>query len=79
MWLFQSKNVGSLPEDRLKPKDLTPLAECLQAQSGIPATADACAYDPIQRLLAVSVLISTGPVRASRTMYQALLLRHGLL
>jgi hypothetical protein len=56
MWLFQSKAVGGLPQDRLQPKDLTPLAECLQAQSGLPATADACAYDPIQRLLAVSVL-----------------------
>ena len=68
--------------DRLQLSDLHPHKDLLSALSGIPVTADACAYEPIQRLLAVGtsdgrikifgregverVLLSTRGARATR-------------
>jgi hypothetical protein len=55
--LFKSWSVDPatlLPKDRLGSKDLAAGKDVQQAQSGIPATAELCAYEPIQRLLAVS-------------------------
>eukprot|EP00877_Chromochloris_zofingiensis_P001873 jgi/Chrzof1/11687/Cz06g05130.t1 len=57
MKFFQFKGSDSaqnLPADRIQRKDLASGTACLQSQSGIPYTADCCAYEPIQRLLAVS-------------------------
>lgn len=47
----------TLPDDCLSPScHLLRGRAVFQAQAGIPATADGLAYDPVQRLLAVSVL-----------------------
>jgi hypothetical protein len=42
-----------LPPDRLRVAALARGAACLQAAAGVPAAADACAYETTQRLLAV--------------------------
>lgn len=47
---------GFAIEDRLTSEDLLPQC-CLQTDCGVPSTADTCAYEPIQKLLAVSVQI----------------------
>ena len=39
--------------DRLQLSDLNPHKSLLAGLSGIPVTADSCAYEPIQKLLAV--------------------------
>jgi hypothetical protein len=45
-----------LPPDRLRPEQLAIGAQCLLAASGVPLASDCCAYEPTQRLLAVSAL-----------------------
>ncbi|KAI8474766.1 MAG: hypothetical protein J3K34DRAFT_490656 [Monoraphidium minutum] len=49
-----SGDATQLPPDRLRVQQLARGAACLQATSGIPLASDCCAYEPIQRLLAVS-------------------------
>ncbi len=49
-----SESGSHLPPDRLQASHLATSSGCVQAQSGIPSTADCCAYEPIQRLFAVS-------------------------
>ena len=45
----------TLPDDQLSPTSALKRGRAvLQAQAGIPTTADGLAYDPVQRLLAVS-------------------------
>ncbi len=45
-----------LPKDRLQVENLVSGKALLQAQSGIPFSSDSLAYEPVQRLLAVSRL-----------------------
>ena len=51
----------TLPEDTLTAQDLSPVSV---GQSGLPREADALAYDPVQRLLAVSKCACTGSSEA---------------
>jgi hypothetical protein len=60
---------GELPPDKLELRHLAIGKAALQAMSGLPTTADGCAYDPIQRLLAVcgeSFVVGLLAVRADR-------------
>ena len=51
----------TLPEDTLTAQDLSPV---FVGQSGLPREADALAYDPVQRLLAVRKCACTGSSEA---------------
>jgi hypothetical protein len=55
MKLFSSwvSDTNVLPPDRLRPWQLERGTACLQSASGVPAAADACTFEPTQRLLAV--------------------------
>jgi hypothetical protein len=44
---------ASLPPDRLRPGECATDKNIFLSQSGVPANADACAYEPVQRTLAV--------------------------
>lgn len=58
--LFGSLGLHKEPEPHLPDDTLSPTSHLLrgkavlQGQAGVPTTADALAYDPVQRLLAVS-------------------------
>ena len=52
----------TLPEDTLTAQDLSPV---FVGQSGLPREADALAYDPVQRLLAVRMCACTASGEAS--------------
>lgn len=41
-------------EDALQQDDLVNSGEGLQCEAGVPYASDSCAYEPIQKLLAVS-------------------------
>lgn len=45
-----------LPPDALRLQQLAHGPQCLHADAGLPCAVDACAYEPTQRLLAVSKL-----------------------
>ncbi len=55
--LFKSSDAkeAASSADKLSPDHLRDEGECLLLSSGIPVTADSCAYDPAQKLLAVSI------------------------
>ncbi len=67
--LWGSKAKASKPhfagEDKLGQDHLRQEGECHLLVSGIPDTADSCAYEPLQKLLAVSRLGSTAMNSAS--------------
>jgi hypothetical protein len=64
-WLGGGSGGAALPPDRLRIEHLASGTATLQAATGLPAACDALAYEPTQRLLAVSRL-------------QAAVDRHGL-
>lgn len=64
-WGSRSKTV-SKSEDKLTTDDV-PCTCQLQCDSGIPYTADSCAYEPIQKLLAVrGILLSRQQIAYGR-------------